>query len=204
LGHIIVDQNGPLCRCGNLGCIQATASARALVTRARDLLRQGVYSALSGQEATLTLDDIAAAANDGDKMALSLLTEAGERLGEAIGMALNLLGLDLVVVGGRLPLCSPVVLDAAERIVQLRVLPMVRRPRRLLRSGLGSDASARGVAFQTIDWLFDAPATRILNIDEADGRVPRTKATLMSPGECRSAGRKRDARRRDRILSHAR
>jgi hypothetical protein len=96
-------------------------------------------------------------------------------------MALNLLGLDLVVVGGRLPLCSPVVLDAAERIVQLRVLPMVRRPRRLLRSGLGSDASARGVVFQTIDWLFDAPAARILNIDEADGRVPRTKATSMSP-----------------------
>ena len=145
LGHVTIDPNGPLCRCGNRGCIQTSASARALVGQARDRLGAGAISSLSGVGETLTLADIAAAAANGDKMALGLLTEAGERLGEAIGMALNLLGLELVVAGGVLVHCSPVVLDAAARLVQLCVLPVVPHERRVVRSSLGSDAAARGV-----------------------------------------------------------
>jgi predicted NBD/HSP70 family sugar kinase len=164
LGHVIVEQGGTLCRCGNRGCLQATASARAIVARAREHVQRGVFSSLAQVGEALTLDDVAAAASGGDKMALGLLTEAGERLGEAIAMALNLLGMDLVVLGGRLALCSPVVLDAAERIVQLRVLPMVPQPRRLVRSSLGSDASARGIAAQAVDWIFADPFTRLLSV----------------------------------------
>ena len=98
----------------------------ARVALARRLL------SLSDREETLTLADIAAAADRGDKMALGLLTEAGERLGEAISMALNLLGFDLVVLGGALARCSPVVLEAVTRIVRLRVLPIVPCERRLV------------------------------------------------------------------------
>ncbi len=155
LGHVIVDPNGPLCRCGNYGCLQASASARALVARAGDLLQRGVFSTLSGPRGeTLTLREIASAAQEGDKMALSLLTEAGEQLGMAISMALNILGLDLVVMGGRLAQCSPVVLEAASRIVRLRALPIVPRERRVVCSTLGSDAAAIGAVLQALDRLF--------------------------------------------------
>lgn len=169
LGHVTVDPDGPLCRCGNRGCIQATASARALIAQAAELLERGVFSSLSGRQEALTLADIAAAAAQGDKMALGLLTEAGECLGEAISMALNLLGFDLVVLGGALAQCSPVVLEAATRIVRLRVLPMVPRERRLVHSTLGRDAAARGVALQAIDWLFDDPAERLAHVDWVAG-----------------------------------
>lgn len=169
LGHVTVDPDGALCRCGNRGCIQATASARALIAQATELLERGVFSSLSGRQEALTLADLAAAAAQGDKMALGLLTEAGECLGEAISMALNLLGFDLVVLGGALAQCSPVVLEAATRIVRLRVLPMVPRERRLVHSTLGRDAAARGVALQAIDWLFDDPAERLMQVDWVAG-----------------------------------
>ncbi len=162
LGHVIVDPSGAVCRCGNRGCLQAVASAHALIQRARHALHNGVYSSLTAQGQELTLKDIAAAAAAGDKLALGLLIEAGERLGEAIGMALNILGLDLVVLGGVLVACTPVVLEAATRTVQLRVLPIVPRKRTLVLSTLGSDAAARGVALHAIDWLFAAPSERIL------------------------------------------
>lgn len=173
LGHVTVDPSGPLCRCGNRGCIQASSSARALIAQARELLWRGVFSSLAGMEETLTLADLAAAAARGDKMALGLLTEAGERLGEAISMALNLLGFDLVVMGGVLARCSPVVLETAARIVRLRVLPIVPRERRLVYGALGRDAAARGVALQAIDWLFAAPAERLPRLAGNDeiGRV---------------------------------
>ena len=173
LGHIIVDPGGAQCRCGNLGCLQASSSARSLVAKARDLLRKDVFSALSACGDKLSLSDIAEAARLGDKMALSLLTQAGERLGEALSTALNLLGLDYVILGGRLIHCHPVVLEAAARIVDLRVLPMVSTKRVLVRSTLDSKASARGVAFQAVDWLFADPALRILSLRTAqNGNSP--------------------------------
>jgi glucokinase len=162
LGHVTVDRSGPLCRCGNRGCIQASSSARALVERARELLRSGVYSSLQTKTDALVLHDIALAATAGDKLSLGLLNEAGEHLGEAISMALNLLGLELVVLGGALVQHNSVVLEAATRIVRLRVLPIVGRERILLCSDLGREAGALGVALEAIDWLFDSPGERIL------------------------------------------
>jgi len=141
--------------------LQATASARAVLTQARELLGRGVYSLLAGQEDTLTLADLAGAADRGDKLALGVLTEAGERLGIAIAMALNLLGLDLVVMGGALVRSGSVVLEAARRVVRLRVLPVVPQARTLTPAALGSDAAARGMAIQAIDWLFEAPNERL-------------------------------------------
>jgi predicted NBD/HSP70 family sugar kinase len=169
LGHVTVDPGGALCRCGNRGCLQATASVRAILAHARDLLSRGVFSSLAVKEERLTLADLAAAAEAEDKLALGLLTEAGERLGLALSMTLNLLGLDLVVLGGALVQCSPVVLEAAARIVRLRVLPILSQPRVLVSSALGSDAASRGVALQAIDWLFAAPSERLLGHVAARG-----------------------------------
>ena len=162
LGHVTVEPGGELCHCGNLGCLQATSSARAILARARDLLRRGVFSSLAEKSEHLPLADLAMAAASGDKLALGLLTEAGERLGMAISMALNLLGLDLVVLGGALVHCSPLVLEAAQRMVRLHVLPILPATRTLVRGALGNDAAARGVSLQAIDWLFAAPSERVL------------------------------------------
>ncbi|HVA92925.1 MAG TPA: ROK family protein [Chloroflexota bacterium] len=162
LGHVTVEPGGAMCRCGNRGCLQATSSARAVLAQAKDLLKRGVYSSLTGKEDTLTLADLAAAADQGDKLALGVLTEAGERLGIAIAMALNLLGVDLVVMGGVLVRGGPVVLEAARRVVRLRVLPLVPQARTLAPAMLGSDAAALGVAIQAIDWLFESPNQRLL------------------------------------------
>ena len=178
LGHVIVDPAGALCRCGNRGCVQTIASVRAIVEHARELLRNGVYSTLRDAGDTLTLATIAEAAQSGDKLSLGLLNEAGERLGEAIGMALNLLGLDLVALGGALMQCCPVALEAATRVVQLRVLPIVPRKRTLVPSSLGRDAAARGVVLQAIDWLFAAPSERILQ--RCASRLPHHEPALAT------------------------
>ena len=45
-GHISVDDHGPLCECGNLGCLEAIASTQAIVKQAKTLLKQGVSSNL--------------------------------------------------------------------------------------------------------------------------------------------------------------
>lgn len=170
LGHVTVDPAGRVCRCGNRGCVQAVASARAVVRRAREAVAGGVYSSLAERGDGITLRDIAEGAAAGDKLALGLCNAAGEQLGEAVSVALNILGVDLAVLGGPLVTCSPVVLEAATRTVQLRVLPLLAQKRRLLQSRLGSDAAARGMVLQAIGWLFDAPGERLLARINGDTR----------------------------------
>ena len=180
LGHMIVDPGGPLCRCGNYGCLQASASARALVARAHDLLQRGVFSTLSRNREPLALRAIAAAAEGGDKLAYNLLMQAGEHLGTAISMALNILGLDLVVMGGRLAQCSPIVLEAVVRMVRQRALAIVPWERRIVCSTLGSDAAALGAVLQALDHIFavepaasvtEASGFRTWGAEQALGRV---------------------------------
>jgi predicted NBD/HSP70 family sugar kinase len=183
LGHVIVDHDGPLCRCGNHGCLQASASALALEARARDLLRRGVYSSLAGAGEQPTLTEIAAAADQGDKMALQLLTEAGAQLGAAIGMTLNVLGLDLVVVGGRLAQCSTVVLEQAARSVQLHVLPIVPCRRTVVRGTLGGDAAALGMVLQALDGLFAADNLFAVPVERATGAYATAEVQVAGQDE---------------------
>src|SRR5579859_7042879 len=83
LGHMPILTDGPVCSCGNRGCLETQVSTVALLRRAREL---GVVSS----EGELT--DLRAAADRGDDGALALLGQAGELLGRVLAGSVNLLG----------------------------------------------------------------------------------------------------------------
>ncbi len=89
LGHVTLDARGPLCRCGNRGCVELTAGGRALLAQARLS-----HPALKG------LDELVALAVRGDPGCRRLLSDAGRHLGVALGSLLNLINPDRIVVGG--------------------------------------------------------------------------------------------------------
>ena len=90
-GHVVVDPNGPLCRCGNRGCIEVYASFR-------DLL--GEAAAHFGRE--LRIADVVAMAQDGDAFCRALIERAGEAGGYGLGLIGSVFNPPLVVVSGRL------------------------------------------------------------------------------------------------------
>jgi glucokinase len=100
-GHLTVDPNGPLCGCGNTGCLEACASATALVNAARRLVAAGTASNLcrDGLE-SLTAGELAQAAHHGDPSAIEIFAQAGRALGIALAGLINMLNLPLYVIGG--------------------------------------------------------------------------------------------------------
>ena len=76
-GHITVDENGPICACGNVGCIETLASTKAVVRKAKDMIEQGVLSSLrelsSENIEKINFKLICEAANKGDKLSFNLL-----------------------------------------------------------------------------------------------------------------------------------
>lgn len=106
LGHVIVDPGGPLCGCGSRGCLEAYASAPALVAAVTRPYLQGRLPRLreltNGRSELVDPELIAVAAREGDEECLLAIETVAGHLGVAAASATALLGLDHIVVGGGL------------------------------------------------------------------------------------------------------
>jgi predicted NBD/HSP70 family sugar kinase len=91
IGHLPVQQDGPLCQCGNHGCLEALVGEAALVRTARE---RGVIGAEAGISA------LRAAADAGDERAQAVFGDAGHLLGRALAGAVNLLDPEVVIMLG--------------------------------------------------------------------------------------------------------
>jgi len=89
IGHVIVEENGPICPCGHRGCLEAVAAGPAISKR---------YEALTGQRKSAA--EIAALAREGDAEALAVIRKTGAYVGKGLGKAASLLNLNRYVLGG--------------------------------------------------------------------------------------------------------
>jgi predicted NBD/HSP70 family sugar kinase len=137
IGHVPVDPNGPMCVCGNRGCLTTFIGSEELAERAKDLFEL--------KEAP-SLAEIVRRARAGDAPALRLVEEAGNRLGVVVATLLNLLNMDVVVIGGEISTVGDMLLDAVRRTVKGRTLPSAMAHTRIVTSNLGPRASALGAA----------------------------------------------------------
>lgn len=167
LGHITVDEDGPLCNCGNKGCLEAIASGPGIIRRAREGIENGIVTLLTqiikGDFKNLTVEAISKAAEEGDKFSYYLINRTGEYIGIAVAAVLNLFGSELVVLGGGVAKCGDVMIEAIRRTVQLRALSVISKKARIVRSELGDNIAARGAATKFINILFNDPNNNLLS-----------------------------------------
>jgi glucokinase len=106
IGHMIIRQDGPLCGCGKHGCLEALASATAMIREAKGALDAGKPTLLreNAGSGTGELDGalIAQAAQRGDEVALEIWRQAGKAVGVAVVSLESLLGPEMFVIGGAL------------------------------------------------------------------------------------------------------
>ncbi|MFZ0746316.1 MAG: ROK family protein [Terracidiphilus sp.] len=102
-GHMTIYPDGPVCGCGNRGCLEACASATAVVSAAERLIKAGKapgLKLLQSDHTPLTAFDLAEAARQGDSDALNIYAQTGRALGICLAGLINILNLPLYVVGG--------------------------------------------------------------------------------------------------------
>jgi predicted NBD/HSP70 family sugar kinase len=151
-GHTTIDEKGPLCSCGNRGCVEASVSASTIIKRATEALTLGVSSQLQmvarENGGTVTLENIAQAAEANDRFCLSLLSEIGLHIGTGVAGLINLLNPELVVLGGGLPKAAGKwLLPSIKRMVQERALENPAQHVSIELSDLNEIDWARGAAF---------------------------------------------------------
>jgi N-acetylglucosamine repressor len=150
IAHMTVDPVGLPCRCGSRGCLDTVASGTAIARRAREEIKRGRKSAL--EERTGGLDMISGKivleeAAAGDAVALDVLREAGHWLGIAAGICINLLGVDMIVLGGHLGrLGGELLLEAVYESARAHAYSLPMRSVQIVTSALGEEAVACGAA----------------------------------------------------------
>ncbi|MDR1446534.1 MAG: ROK family transcriptional regulator [Treponema sp.] len=122
IGHIVVERNGPLCRCGKKGCLEAVASGEAIARQAQEAIRNGKSSKireLCGEDSALIDAKLVfEAANSGDSLALEIINKAAEYIGIGLSMAGNVLDPDRIVLCGGLMKNGPYFLERIKSSVQ--------------------------------------------------------------------------------------
>jgi glucokinase-like ROK family protein len=156
IGHITIQENGPLCTCGNYGCLEAMAGGHAIARKAREAVEMGKRTQLSAipPEKILAVD-VAAAAQRGDLIAQQIVTEAGIYLGIAVGSLVNLINPGMVVVGGGVSQLGDLLLDPIRKTVQERSLNSAAKVVRITSAVLGRRASSMGAVVQAINLSLD-------------------------------------------------
>ena len=150
LGHITLDPDGPLCGCGNRGCLEALASASAIVRRAKEIISEGkIKTSLSnylekGEELNASI--VAQEANKGDLLAQKVYEETGKWLGIAIGSLANIFNTSLILIGGGVASAGDVLFKPMIDEAFKRAMPGIRRKLKIKKFKLGDDAGVIGAS----------------------------------------------------------
>lgn len=152
IGHITLVENGPLCTCGNHGCLEALAGGRSIVKRAVAGIQKGQRTVLSEIEPIdrITSQDVITAARSGDLFAQKLVIESGYHLGTAIANLVNLFNPSMVVVGGGISQLGDLLLDPIRESVRERSLRVSWQSVRISAAVLGKRSTALGAVAQAI------------------------------------------------------
>ncbi|MDQ6710606.1 MAG: ROK family protein [Candidatus Dormibacteraeota bacterium] len=143
VGHIVVQPGGPLCTCGNRGCVEAIASGTGIARAARERAPLDPASALHGLESP-TAAEVARAARGGDPLALAILEAAGEALGIGMGTLVNLFNPEIILLGGSVLNAGIALLRPMRQTMQASSWRASRRGLRVVRPALKGDEGLVG------------------------------------------------------------
>jgi glucokinase-like ROK family protein len=158
VGHVqVIDDASVVCRCGNVGCLEALAGGGALGREGEAVASTGRSERLRtalDQHGRVTAEDVARAASFGDPIAVSMLLGAGHRVGLVLASLVNFFNPSVVVVGGGVAQSGDQLLAAIRETVYRRSLPLATRELTVQRSSLGALAGVIGASTMVTEQLF--------------------------------------------------
>jgi len=132
IGHVTIDENGPVCRCGNRGCLDTFVGSRALL------------DALAVSHGELTLRDVLNRTEAGDPGCRRVVADAGRHIGVAAAGLVNLLNPEVIVVGGQLARVGDVLLSPLREAIDRCAIPSAAASVEVVGAQLGEEAELVG------------------------------------------------------------
>lgn len=158
-GHITIEPDGPLCSCGNHGCLQALASESAMVERYKKKKEE--------QQIKTRIDSFAElleSAKNGDSDAHEAILVSVRYIGIEVGNIINALSPKLIVINGGITELSKMIMPVLNDEIKKRCLKYSAKDIKISVSMLGSEAAIKGAATCVIKKMFESPRKFLGNI----------------------------------------
>ena len=155
-GHICVDPDGPVCSCGNNGCLERMAAAPAIALEAERCAREGeaaILAEILEDKGELTAKDVGEAARRSDHCALSIIRGSGRLIGQTLATAVNVLNPSMIVIGGGVSHIGNTLLAEIRTAVYQRSLPLATRNLPIVMSELDEDAGVVGASVMAAEGM---------------------------------------------------
>ena len=150
IGHMTIEANGRLCKCGNHGCLEAYASGPAIAARAAEGVEAGAETALpqyvAGDLSRITAQVVYEAAHDGDAYALELVRETAKLLGAGVSNIVNIFNPGVVVICGGVTLAGDKLFEPLTSEVHRRAFKPAWEVCRIVPGTLTGTAGVYGAA----------------------------------------------------------
>ena len=150
LGHMVIDDDGPSCSCGNRGCWETLASGTAIAREARRRIKEGASSSIlgyaDGDLEKVEAEIIHKAAQDNDELAKELVARTSYYIGVGLANLINIFNPEIIVIGGGLSNIGDMLLEPAFREAERRAFKQSYQAVRFARAELGRNSGVIGAA----------------------------------------------------------
>jgi len=196
-GHTCVDPDGPLCACGNHGCLEALASGSAIAAVAQretaDNPQSAILSIARGDHNRITAETVAQAARQGDRLAREIYSRMGTVLGVGISNLINTINPQSIILGGRVSRAADLFLPACMEIVRKRGWYASTKEVKVSRLDRGEALGAAALVLQQI-FTTGQIVRRGASRRPRSGRAGERKASAPRKVAAASADRERRGR----------
>lgn len=148
LGHMTIEPDGPVCGCGNRGCLEALASGTAIAARGEELVAQGgspLLVRLAQEQGELTAAIVGQAAEAGDSACRDIIQRAGYYLGVGLASYVNIFNPEVIIIGGGLAKMGELLLGPARAEMEARAMPEALKAVQLKPAELGDYVGVMGM-----------------------------------------------------------
>jgi glucokinase-like ROK family protein len=159
VGHICIDYNGPICHCGNAGCLEIMAGGPAIAARGKVAAESGesdfLARRLGNNRGILTAADVGDAAKAGDRAANNIVRDTGRMIGGMLAGLVNFYNPQKIFIGGGVVNIGIRLLSAIRQAVLRRSTALSTRHLHIELSHLGADAGVIGSIWLALDHVFE-------------------------------------------------
>lgn len=157
--HIPIVEDGDLCICGKLGCLQTLAAGTTLVKMAKDGINEGKNSMIAveakGDLDNITIKTVVDAALRGDQFAINILSRIGKNLGKGIAVLVQLYNPEMIVLGGKMAESGQFLTTPIQQALHTYSMSQISDRCKVEVSKMGSDIGLRGAMAVVMEDVFE-------------------------------------------------
>ncbi|MGD0335935.1 MAG: ROK family protein [Candidatus Omnitrophota bacterium] len=135
VGHMPINENGPRCNCGGIACLESYVGNNTILREARKVFKRKI-----------SLEELSLLARRKNKKAIRIWKDVGRRLGIALSGVVNLLNLDVIVIGGGIANSGPLLFNAVRNTIKERAMSVQARHVRVVGAKMGACSGLFGAA----------------------------------------------------------